>query len=661
MGPPPKGGVDGTRARRSGQPPRRSSALKGAEPATTDRHEHFTQLARSLPFVVWTATPEGAVDYFNDAFIRYTGQDPESLLGDGWVSAVHPDDLSRLVPRWEHCVETGDPYELDFRIRRHDGEYRWHQVRAELELDDDGSPFRWWGTALDVHKIRTLEAEAAELARDREEVLESIGDGVCTIDREFRFTYLNRIAETLMGLAADEVLGKVVWEVIPQIKDTPAEAALLRVLETGEPDRIPNFATRLGHWYDIGINPSPDGLTVYIRDITEMKTLSDQLAIAHRLEAIGQLTGGIAHDFNNLLTVVMGAVESLSMEENLSPAGQEMIDLVSQAAIRGSELTHRLLAFARQQPLDPQAINVSQHVTSMIPLLKRTLGDEIEVNSTLRRGLPPALVDPGQFESALLNLAINARDAMPKGGLLELETGITELDEEYAAAHGDVQPGKYVIVSVGDTGTGIAPEHMPRLLDPFFTTKPAGQGSGLGLPMVWGFVKQSGGHVSIYSEVGRGTTIRLYLPLAPEDAPAEDPITVVRPLSQGNGIILLVEDDQLVRRFAYDHLSGHGYTVTAVGSGPEALEALDHLPHIDLLFTDVILPGGMTGRQVAAQVIALRPDTPVLYASGYTESVLMHDGRLDPDVSLLTKPYTGRQLIEAVNDMCGAPREETKA
>jgi PAS domain S-box-containing protein len=633
---------------------------QAAIPATNP-HERFNQLTRSLPFVVWTATPEGAIDYFNDALVEYTRRDPKELLADGWLSILHPEDVPVALAQQHHTIETGDPYELKIRLLRWDGEYRWHNVRSAPEFDDDGTLLRRWGSAVDIHEVRMLEAQAAKLAADREAILESIGDGVCTLDRDFCFTYLNSHVLALLPLPREEILGKVVWDVIPDIHDADSVAMFQRVLKTGQPERKQYYSDSLKAWFDVSVNPFSDGLTLHVRDITQVKSLSEQLAIAHRLDAIGQLTGGIAHDFNNFLTVVMGAMDSLTMENHLSPAGLEMIDLVSQATARGVELTHRLLAFARQQPLAPQAIDVGQHVTDLLHILRRTLGDEIEVATALAPGLPAAHVDPGQFESALLNLGINARDAMPDGGLLELETGMTELDEEYAANHGDVKPGKYIIVSVGDTGTGIAPEHMERLFDPFFTTKPIGQGSGLGLPMVWGFVKQSGGHLSVYSELGRGTTIRLYLPVSSEDAEKkeeEDPLAVPATM-RGSGHVLLVEDDEFVRRFATEQLTDHGYKVTATGSGPEALEILDSIKHIDLLFTDVILPGGMTGRQLAIEVVARRPGTPVLYASGYTESVLMHDGRLDPDVSLLPKPYTNRQLLGRVHELISAPNAES--
>jgi CheY-like chemotaxis protein len=332
-----------------------------------------------------------------------------------------------------------------------------------------------------------------------------------------------------------------------------------------------------------------------------------------------------------------------------------MLDLVAQATIRGAELTHRLLAFARRQPLAPQSVDVSRHVGDLIPLLKRTLGEAIEVASNLKTGLHAGQVDPGQLEGALLNLAINARDAMPDGGVLGLETSPVEVDAEFAGSHGTIEPGTYVVVTVSDTGMGIAPENLKRMFDPFFTTKAVGQGSGLGLAMVWAFARQSGGHVSVYSELGHGTTVRLYLPIVAEEADL-DTASLERPAPEvrGTGHVLVVEDDELVRRFAAERLIARGYSVTAVGSGPEALRALDTIGHVDLLFSDIVLPGGMTGRQLAEQFLVLRPGTPVLYTSGYGERVLMHDGQPDPGAVLLPKPYSSRHLTDAVQKALAA-------
>lgn len=622
----------------------------------------FARLAESMPFIVWTATPDGAVDYFNLAFTEYTGQSPDLLLADGWLTVLHPEDVPLVLARWESSLASGSPYEVDFRIRRADGEYRWHRVQARAETSEKGKVVRWWGSGVDIHELHLLRAQAATLAEEREAILESIVDGVLTLDRDFRFTYLNSNAEKLTERTRDELIGKIFWDAFPETRGSDLLEMFQRVVETRTPERIEDYGAPMRRWFEVSANPTPDGLTVYLRDITQMKSLSDQLAIAQRMEAMGQLTGGIAHDFNNLLTVIIGGTESLLDEPNLSDHCRDTLDLFSQATSKAAELTHRLLAFARKQPLAPQAINVSHYVSEIVPLLRRTLGEGVRIVTSLAEDVPAANVDPGQFENALLNLGINARDAMPEGGTLTLETYAVHLEEPQPALHRLVPPGNYVATTVSDTGTGIPAEFLGRLFDPFFTTKPVGQGSGLGLAMVYGFIRQSEGYVAVYSEEGRGTTIRLYLPVASDETMTStvEP-TQPTPLHQGTGHILLVEDDELVRHFTATHLMAHGYEVTSASSGPEAIALLDSIDRLDLLLTDVIMPGGMTGAQLAARILQRRPGTPILYSSGYTENVNLGDGLSGREISFLSKPYSGTQLIDAIQRLIAPPTAEESA
>ena len=376
--------------------------------------------------------------------------------------------------------------------------------------------------------------------------------------------------------------------------------------------------------------------------------LDVRLQQSQRMEAIGQLTGGVAHDFNNLLTVVMGNAELLQ-EHPATDAQQRMLAVeIASAAQRGAELTQRLLAFARKQALDPRAVDVNTLLADIDPLLRRTLGAHIEIDLVRAAGLWPALVDRGQLENALLNLCLNARDAMGAGGRLTLETGNVRLDAEYAARHSEVVAGPYVMLAVSDTGQGIAAEHVPRVFEPFFTTKPKGKGTGLGLSMVYGFVKQSSGHVGIYSEPGQGTTVKLYLPRSSGGA-AE----AVEPLASagaagGSETILLVEDDAAVRHFAAAALRSFGYHVIETADGPSALAVVEQSSDIDLLFTDVVMPGGMNGPALAQAARRLRPALLVLYTSGYTDNAIVHHGRLDPGAHLLGKPYRRSELDRAI-------------
>ncbi len=397
-----------------------------------------------------------------------------------------------------------------------------------------------------------------------------------------------------------------------------------------------------------------DGGTLWngiILDVTDRKELEEQLLQSQRMKVVGQLTGGIAHDFNNLLLSVLLNVESARGTGSHSAETVERLEQALKSLAGAQELTQRLLAFSRKQPLNPRSTDVNELVADVATLIKRTLRQDIDIGVQMAPGLCHAMVDPRQLESALMNLALNARDAMPGGGKLSIMTANVELDEEFAASHEDVSPGDYVLISLTDDGEGISPENAERVFEPFFTTKEVGEGSGLGLSMVYGFIKQSGGHVSLQSEPGKGTTATLYLPRASakherkEEAPKDD-----GPMPKGTETILVVEDEHSVRAVVVHLLKKQGYQVVEATDGPEAMEKLDGAGDIDLLFTDVILPGGMNGKEVAAQTLVRRPGTRVLFTSGYTGSAILDGGKLADGVNLLSKPYTMRVLAAKIRE-----------
>ncbi len=369
-----------------------------------------------------------------------------------------------------------------------------------------------------------------------------------------------------------------------------------------------------------------------------------QLSQSSKMEAIGQLTGGIAHDFNNLLTVVLGNAEALTDELAELPGLREMAEVTANAAIRGAELTNRLLAFARKQALEPRVLDVSRLIQGMDSLLRRTLPETISVELVRAGGLWKTEVDPGQLESALLNLALNARDAMPAGGSLTIEVANAALDDDYVASEAGLAAGQYVLIAVTDTGIGIPPENLQQIFQPFFTTKEVGKGTGLGLSMVYGFVKQSGGHIRVYSELGEGTSIKLYFPRSLD----EEADLAARRSNHialgGTETVLVVEDDKLVRSYVVSQLKALGYRVLEAPEAQSALEIIHQVPDIDLLFTDVVMPGGMGGRELSEAALALRPGLKVLFTSGYTENSIVHNGKLDRGVELLSKPYRREQL-----------------
>src|SRR5438874_9992795 len=393
------------------------------------------------------------------------------------------------------------------------------------------------------------------------------------------------------------------------------------------------------------------GAALVYHDISASRETERKLQQSQKLDAIGKLTGGVAHDFNNMLTVIAGTTETLVAGLADKPALQQTATLIDQAAQRCAELIEHLLAFARRQPLHPRNIDVNATIADVAKLLRPTLGEQIEITTMLDEKVASSHVDPSQLANSVLNMAINARDAMPGGGKLLLETRNIELDEDYAQANPGVKAGPYVMVAVSDTGTGMPQDVLDQVFEPFFTTKELGKGSGLGLSMVYGFVTQSGGHVRIYSEEGQGTTIKLYLPTALGQVEAALPPAAV--LALGTETILVVEDDALVRNFVTVQLQNLGYKTVAAADGPTALAHVRNGETFDLLFTDVIMPGGISGRQLAEEVEKLRPGTKVLYTSGYSDNAIMHHGRLDEGVLLLAKPYRKAQLAQMVRQALG--------
>jgi PAS domain S-box-containing protein len=398
-----------------------------------------------------------------------------------------------------------------------------------------------------------------------------------------------------------------------------------------------------------------------IADRTEqLRVQEEALRQSQKMEAIGQLTGGVAHDFNNLLQVIVGNVELI---RRLAPADAGRIQRAAELALNGarqaSSLTQRLLAFSRRQPLDPKPLDVNAVVVGMSDLLNRSLGETIEVEIVRSAGLWRVESDPNELESAILNLAVNARDAMPEGGRLTIETTNAHIDELYAAKHAEVHPGQYVALSISDSGSGMDPETLRRAFEPFFTTKPVGKGTGLGLSQVYGFVKQSGGHVKIYSELGQGTTVKMYFPRLQGSISEVDvqPAAAV-PEGTREELILVVEDEDSVRTHSVEVLRELGYHVFEASDGPSALRVLERETRIDLLFTDVVLPGGMTGAQVAARARGLHPALKVLFTTGYARNAIFHHGRLDKGVHLITKPFSFTDLATKVRDVLdGLPRQ----
>ncbi len=393
-----------------------------------------------------------------------------------------------------------------------------------------------------------------------------------------------------------------------------------------------------------------------IEEAASREAAEAQIRQMHKMESIGQLTGGIAHDFNNMLAIVIGSLDIARRRIRTQPErAEESISNAMQGAERAAQLTSRLLAFARRQPLAPAALDANRLVAEMSELLRRTIGETIRLETVLAGGLWPAFIDAGQLENALVNLCVNARDAMPSGGRLTIETANAHLDDGYAGHHSDVSPGQYVMVSVTDTGMGMTADVIEKAFDPFFSTKEVGKGTGLGLSQVYGFVKQSGGHVKIYSELGVGTTVKLYLPrhFGEADRRGTPDLPIELPRGRGDEVILVVEDEPQVRAMSVDALRELGYGVLQAAGPIEALTMIDAQPHLSLLFTDIVMPD-MTGRELAQAARAKRPELRVLYTTGYTRNAIVHNGMLDQDVDFLAKPFTFAQLAVKIRQVLDA-------
>lgn len=625
------------------------SHWKSAQDSLLHSEARFRQLADAMPMIVWTADPDGSADLSSKMMYDYSGLPPEQPITAEQRRAMnHPDDFQRMLDAWARATATGEPFSVDVRLRRHDGVYRWHMLRAQLVRDDSGQPFKWYGTTIDVDDEKRRSVEFERLAERLNITLESITDGFLTLDRDWCFTFINDQGERIMHQRREQILGRSLWDVLPEARGTLFEEKYRYAVDHQQSVSFEGYYEPLNLWVDIKTFPSEEGLAIYFQDISERRKLEQQLRESQRLEAVGHLTGGMAHDFNNLLTVILGNAELLAEELVTDQRLLPFARMIGSAAQRGAELTQRLLAFARRQALEPETVDVNHLVSNFDGLLRRTLGAHIDIEWVRAPGLWPATVDPAQLESALLNLVLNARDAMPSGGRMTIETANTRIDEEYALRHSEVKPGQYVLVAVSDTGSGIDTGNLQRVFDPFFTTKEPGKGTGLGLSMVFGFIKQSGGHINIYSEVGEGTTVKMYLPRALNSGNVQAKVSGAVAVTGGSEIILLVEDDDLVRHYASEQLRMAGYEVLTAENGPLALAILGDRDDIDLLFTDVVMPGGMSGRDLAEKALALKPTLKVLYTSGYTENAIVHHGRLDQGLQLLGKPYRRTELLEKV-------------
>ena len=619
---------------------------KRTRQALSQEIEERRRIFETSQDLILVTDPKGVLIQVSPSCQTILGYLPEQMIGHSAIEFIHGDDLEstrgemRAARRGQHTRNFDSRYvHRDGRIVTLSWMGAWSEpVRRHFFVGRDMTESR-----LAQETLR----ESEQLARG---IIDTALDAFVQMDENGTICDWNSQAEKIFGWSRSEALGGKLGElIVPEIHRLAHKTGVEHFLRTGEGPilgRRLEIEARRRDGKEIKVELSVtalrrrDGVVFngFMRDLTDRIAAEDRIRHAEKMEAFGQLTGGIAHDFNNILTVITGTIEILSEAVKKEPQLAAITRMIDEAASRGADLTQHLLAFARKQPLQPRETDVNTLIIDTVKLLRPTLGEQIEIESVFEDEACAATVDPNQLATAILNLALNARDAMPDGGKLILETGSTFLDENYASMHADVRPGRYVLIAVSDTGTGIPVGILDKVFDPFFTSKGPGKGTGLGLSMVYGFVKQSAGHIEIYSEEGHGTTIKMYLPPGTGALPASEASTLPA-VQGGHETILVVEDDKLVRGYVLTQLHSLGYVTLDAANGAEALAIVEAGNGFDLLFTDVIMPGTMNGRQLANELKKSKPGLKVLFTSGYTENAIIHHGRLDSGVLLLAKPY----------------------
>jgi PAS domain S-box-containing protein len=747
-------------------------AQKKAEEALREGDRRFRELAESMPLVVWSADPDGRVDYQTRAVQEFTGRSASELAGDQWFDVLHPDDREPTARAWARSLETGEPYEVRFRILRRDGEWRWHLTRAQPYRDRNGEIVKWYGSSVDVHHELELQREAEALARRLTTTLESVTDAFLLLDPEWRFSFANEEAERLLERSRSEMLGGVIWDLFPVTAGTGLERRFRAAAEDGVTASFRYHYPPLERWFDIRAYPSAEGVAVYFRDVTaerevetrlkeqaalleraqdailvrdlehravfwnagatriygwsaeeaigadvremlyegadafdeateavlrdgewhgeleqtrkdgtsvtvegrwsivrdeegnaarilaintdvtERKRLLAQFLRAQRMESIGTLAGGIAHDLNNVLAPILMSI-GLLREEVSSDEAREVLDSIERSAERGADMVRQVLGFARGFDRSDHPVDLTRVVEDLCRVARDTFPKNVAVRAELDPELWTMKGDPTQVHQVLMNLFVNARDAMPGGGTLRVVADNTEIDEHYAAMTADASPGPYVRLTVADSGEGMSPEVLSQIFDPFFTTKEVGKGTGLGLSTAAAIVRSHGGFLHVYSEPGTGTTFRVCFPAVTGiDAKAAVPPGIPAEPARGRGeMVLVIDDESTVREVTRQTLEAFGYRVMVAADGAEAVALYGrHGDRIDLVLTDMVMPV-MDGPVTVRALKRMNPHVRVIGASG-----LGADGGIARASELgvrhfLSKPYTAETLLGVVNDV----------
>jgi PAS domain S-box-containing protein len=747
------------------------SHQKQSEAELRDSERRFRELAESMPLVVWAANAEGMIDYQTEAIIRYTGKSREELAGEAWLNVLYPDDVEPTAAAWIRSVQTGEPYEVEFRIRRHDGAYRWFLTRAHAFRGADGEIVRWYGSSTDIHDRLQLERKARDLADRMTATLESITDAFYLLDSEWRFTFLNAQAERVLQRTNDELLGRTLWETFPVLVSSRLEEEFRGAVDTRVTAAFSHFYPPLERWLDVRAYPSDQGLAVYFRDITqeraaedrlkeqaalldrsqdaimvrdlehnivfwntaaeriygwsreealgrsvrdrlyadpapfdaatgavladgdwtgeleqlrsdgstvfvqcrwslvrdeagepsrilaintdatERKKLLSQFLRAQRMESIGTLAGGIAHDLNNVLAPILLSIGVLRMEIE-DPDAQEMLATIEASAQRGADMVKQVLTFARGVEGSRLAVDLPQLIEDLGRVVRDTFPKTITFRSTLSEGLWAVAADRTQVHQVLLNLLINARDALPNGGELTIIAENLTIDANYALMSQWATPGRHVRVSVVDSGTGMPPEVVQQVFDPFFTTKEVGKGTGLGLSTVAAIMRSHGGFVNVYSEVGAGSTFRLYFPAAAEGGTesggSEESVPLDLPRGQGE-LILVIDDEMAIREITRQTLEAFGYRVVTATDGVDAVGIYARRgDEIALVLTDILMPF-MDGPSTIRALTRMNPAVRIIAASGLGANGGVARAATYGVKDFLPKPYTAETLLSAIH------------
>ncbi|WP_049810279.1 hybrid sensor histidine kinase/response regulator [Bradyrhizobium japonicum] len=617
-------------------------------------------------YAIYMLDRDGHVTSWNPGAKRFKGYEAEEIIGRHFSTFYTETEREQKVPALalEEAERTGRFEREGWRVRK-DGTQFWAHVVIDAIRSPKGELVGFAKITRDLTERRAAEAKLRESEQQFRLMVQSVTDyAIYMLDVEGNVASWNAGAQRIKGYGPEEIIGRHFSNFYTEedraagLPRTGLQTAAREGRWEHEGQRVRKDGTRF--WAHVVIDAIRDddgklvGFAKVTRDITErreaeaaLQAAQETLIRSQKLEAIGQLTGGVAHDFNNLLQVISGNLQLLSKDIAGNARAEMRVQSALAGVARGSKLATQLLAFARRQPLEPRVVNVGRLIKGMDELLRRAIGEEIEVETVVGGGLWNSLIDPDQLENAILNLAINARDAMNGEGRLTIEASNAFLDDEYVRHYDDLIAGQYVMIAVTDTGVGIPLDILERVYEPFFTTKAEGKGTGLGLAMVYGFLKQSGGHVKIYSEIGAGTTVKLYFP---REMAIEDTLVSATSgdIKGGEETVLVVEDDDEVREVAVSILSELGYRVVKARDAVAALAIVDSGIPIDLIFTDVMMPGTLRSPELARKAKERLPNVAVLFTSGYTQNAIVHGGRLDPGLELLAKPYTREALARKI-------------